>query len=107
MGGHAFPELLREREDLSKCFKIGRTLANAAYRLSLLVRSSLSLSCVRRRLQSIRCFTQVPLRDLRAAKGERVFTLSSFRLYRDKYRVEQSLASAGCGVWFLAASLAL
>ena len=32
---------------------------------------------------------------------------SSSRLYRDKYRVEQSLASAGCGVWFLAASLAL
>ena len=26
-----------------KCFKTGRTLANAAYRLSLLVRSSLSL----------------------------------------------------------------
>ena len=43
-----------------------------------------------------------------SCKRKRVFTLrSSSRLYRDKYRVEQSLASAGCGVWFLAASLAL
>ena len=40
-------------------------------------------------------------------KRKRVFTPFLLSPYRDKYHVEQSLASAGCGLWFLAASLAL
>ena len=97
-GGPAFPELLREEGDLVSV----SNRADASYRgvPALASRSLQSRLCVRRRLPSIRCFTQVPWRRAVAKGSAFLFLVLPFASYRDKYPEESSLASAGCASTF-------
>ena len=78
----------REEGDIfRKCFKIGRTLANAAYRLSLLVRSSLSLVRAPPFAKHSVLHAGTAGRRASCRKEARFHPRSSSRLYRDKYCV--------------------